>query len=238
MFRNLTKTWRKRRKARRPLPASWSRMDSQVRTVLEGMYAGESQLGSDGELHPLDGKTKISPQKGAYLFELHERLRPERSVEIGLAYGYSTLYLFAAMKNGGYGHHVAIDPFQEAWFHGVGEQQAPKVGMQERFTFVDDYAVSALSKMAAAEERAQFIYIDGDHKFDSVLMDFTCAARICDIGGHIVMDDLWMPGIRKVASFVRKNRADFVTVPSPVRNFVTFRRVTEDERPWTHYRRF
>ena len=224
-----------RRRRRAAAQRALDRMHPEVRTALEKMDAGVPQSGSDGSAHELRADTRISRNKGAFLFELHERLRPKLSVEVGFAYGYSTLYILAAMKSGGYGHHMAIDPYQSQLWHGIGLRQVTRIGMEERFTFVDDFSVSALSKMTAAGEKAELIFVEGDHKFDSVLGDFTCAARICPVDGFIVFDDLWMPAIKRVIAFVRKNRPDFVEEPTTSRGLAAFRRVGGDERGWDHF---
>ena len=69
-------------------------------------------------------------------------------------------------------------------------------------------------------------------------MDFTLAAQLLDIGGIIAFDDLWMPSIRRVMRWVRRNRPDFEEVQVPPRNLGAFRKIAEDERHWRHYERF
>jgi predicted O-methyltransferase YrrM len=83
------------------------------------MYNGELQLGSEGERHSLDGKTYISREQGMWLYNLCREAKPKTSLEIGLAYGFSTLYFLAAIRENGVGHHTSVDPFQ-GHFHGIG----------------------------------------------------------------------------------------------------------------------
>lgn len=58
------------------------------------------------------------------------------------------------------------------------------------------------------------------------------------MGGYIVLDDMWMPSIRKVVSFVRRNRSDLSEVATPVLNLAAFQKVAEDIRNWDHFKDF
>lgn len=49
-------------------------------------------------------------------------------------------------------------------------------------------------------ERFDFVFIDGRHLFDCVLVDFFYVDRLLEIGGYLALDDLWMPAVRKVKS--------------------------------------
>ena len=90
-----------------------------TRAKLESMYRTQPQRGADGAMHELHASTRISPEQGELLATFHEKLRPKVSLEVGMAYGYSTLYMADAMHRGGYGYHLAIDPFQHSAWHGI-----------------------------------------------------------------------------------------------------------------------
>jgi hypothetical protein len=82
------------------------------------------------------------------------------------------------------------------------------------------------------------IFIDGNHRFDDVLVDFTLSAELCPMGGCIVMDDMWMPSIRRAVAFIRSNRNDFEEIKTPVSNIAAFQRICADGRQWHHYVEF
>ncbi len=235
--RRFWKAYRERRALRRGPPAAWERLPPEVVERLESLHRFDPQPGFDGALHEMDGKTRLKQPKGCVLFELHEKLRPASSLEIGLAYGFSTLYFLASMKNSGEGHHSAIDPFQDRDWKGVGRMHAEHLGMGDRFTCYQELSVAALPKLAAEGKRYQLIFIDGDHRFDGAFMDFCLSAPMLDEGGCIAFDDMWMPSVRRAVSFVRTNREDFVVEEQPSR-LAVFRRVGEDKRHGTHYKRF
>jgi len=207
------------------------------RSVLVSMYNGEPQLGSEGEPHSLDGVVRISREQGMWLYNLCRETRPKATLEIGLAYGFSTAYFLAAIHDNGLGCHTAVDPFQSHW-HGIGRRQAKRFGMSDNFRFIEEKSQPALVHFADRGEIFEVIFIDGNHRFDDACVEFTLSAELCPMGGWIILDDMWMPAIRKAAAFVRSNRMDFEELKTPVSNIAVFRRIGEDIRPWYHYEEF
>jgi predicted O-methyltransferase YrrM len=204
------------------------------RQRLRSMYSGEPQPGNNG-LVELDKITRISEPQGLWIYETCRRLKPKRSLEIGLAYGFSTIYILAAIDQTGKGHHTALDPFQKDSWHGVGALQAKHLGMEPSFRMLEEFSVAALARFATQKDEFEFIYIDGNHRFDDVLVDFTLAAEVCPMGGEIILDDMWMPSIQTVASWICSNREDFRKISTPIGNIVQFKRIGKDDRKWDHF---
>jgi tetratricopeptide (TPR) repeat protein len=205
------------------------------RTLLDSMYRNEPQLGSDGQFHALDFlDARIWPEEGALLVQLYTELKPQQTVEIGLGYGFSTVFFMMAMQQSEGGHHIAIDPFQHVW-QGIGATRAAVLQMQDRFTLIEKESAVGLPLLAAGGLQAQLIFIDGNHRFDNVLVDFFLADAICSPEGIIVFDDMWMPAIQKVARFITNNRSDYRYRATNVKNAAVFSKVARDERPWNHY---
>ena len=234
--------WLERRRSRRAFgmlaDEVWSRLPENVRRLAESMYRGEPQRGSDGEMHAIEPGAGIGRDSAAYLFAVAERLRPEVSIEVGISYGFSTVFLLAALEKNGHGKLLGIDPGTDAGVQGVGATHAKTLGMENRFEWIHERSDVALPRLVAGGMRAQLMFIDGMHTFDAALCDFTLAAQLCDEDGYVLLDDMWMPALRRVASFVEKNRADFAREPAP-HNLASFRRIAPaDTRAWNHYRRF
>ncbi len=214
-----------------PLPEAF-------RLPLLSMYAGEPQLGTGGELFPIDSKTLISPEQGMWLYNLCRELKPKMTVEIGLAYGFSTIYILAALHENGGGVHFAIDPCQDA-FHDIGLSRPGKVGMSDAFRFIPQRSAPALVDLGRSGDYCEFIFIDGSHHFDDALLDFTLSAELCLSGGCIVLDDMWLPAIRKTVAFIRANRADFAEIETPISNIAAFRKIAKkDTRDSSHFVEF
>ncbi len=206
-----------------------------TRHRLDSMYRNEPQPGQDGVRHPIDRSTRISVQQGELLATFHEKIRPKVSIEVGMAYGFSTLFIADAMHEHGYGYHLAIDPFQAKVWHGIATTAVKELGFDHRVRLVDDFSVSALTRMHEQGVRADYVFIDGQHTFDAALVDFFCADRLLNIGGVVLFDDMWMPSIRKVASYVRANFPHYVEVPTPVSNVFCVMKNAEDTRRWDHF---
>lgn len=202
---------------------------------LATLYAGGPQTGVDGKPHPIDAVTRIAPEQGMLLRDLVLGQRPQFTLEIGLAYGFSSLYILDALETLGVGHHFALDPYQRSYWHGIALAHVEAAGAGDRFTFIEERAAHALPRFLELGIRPGVIFIDGDHKFDSAFVDFYFAAQLCPPGGVIVLDDMWMPAIRRVTAFIEANRHDFTREASDIDNVAIFRRTGEDARSWDHY---
>ena len=67
-----------------------SSLPEPFRSALLSMYAGDSQLGIDGQDHSIDPAIGISPAEGMWIYELCRKIKPQATLEIGLAYGIET----------------------------------------------------------------------------------------------------------------------------------------------------
>ena len=135
--------------------------------------------------------------------------------------------------------HRAIDPFEETRWSGVGLQLVRALGDNGvRFEWLSDYSIHSLSQLIKQGRLVDFVFVDGNHRFDDVIVDFYLADQITRIGGLIALDDNWMLAIQTAANFVTSNRY-YETVDQPVRNMRVFRKVGDDrERSWDHFEPF
>lgn len=208
-------------------------LSPQAQIILDEMYSAPSLEGLNGEV-AIDQVTRVDPVKGAELYRLVRESGAQKSLEVGLAYGFSTIWIMDALEEGG--SHVAIDPFQSSYWHGVGLVQARRLS-GKTFTFLEDYSIHALSDFIRAGDRFDFIFIDGNHRFDDVLVDFYLADQILNVGGIMVLDDTWMASIRTAHKFVLANRA-YQPVPQKGRTMAALRKTRDDDRDWRHFRPF
>jgi predicted O-methyltransferase YrrM len=176
--------------------------------------------------------------QGEKIANIHRSLRPALSVEIGLAYGFSTLYILDAMHEGNYGNHIAIDPVADSFWHGIGLQAVKDTGLTERFKWMMESSSDALPMLIRAKQKAQFIFIDGAHHFDYAFVDFFLSDRLLDLGGMILLDDMWMPSIQKVVSYISKNMRWYERVDIGHDNLAVFKKIDQDSRPWDDFKDF
>jgi len=232
-----------------PLPSSGlaallADLPSSCSDTLHSLYARQPQLGEHGQSHPIDATTRITPEEGLELRRLAAERQATSLLEIGLAYGFSSQYLLAALHPRG-GRLVAIDPYQSSDWHGVGRTLAQRTAAAltagspaadaVRFEWIPKPSHQACPQLEAADEHFDLIFIDGYHRFDDVLIDVTLAARLCRPGGVLVLHDLWLPSVRAVVSFLEANRSDLQRLPTPCRNLGVFQVVASDQRNWDHF---
>jgi predicted O-methyltransferase YrrM len=232
----------KRRRQPKAIEDHAAALDPRFRSPLLSMYRSEPQRGVDGQLHPIDSCTKISQSQGMWIYDLCVSVKPKVTLEIGMAYGYSTIYFLAAIAKNQIGHHTSVDPFQRSDWHGIGlvhaQALAPTKGSDSAFLLIEDRSDRVATDLARSNSTFEVIFIDGNHRFDDVLVDFYLYAPLCAIGGHIIFDDMWMSSIQTVVAFVRANRGDFVEVHTAESNICVFQRVGDDSRRWNNFRKF
>jgi predicted O-methyltransferase YrrM len=171
--------------------------------------------------------------EGEYLHELVRANGFGKTLETGLGLGLSAASVMSASR----GRHVAVDPFQ-ADYGNCGLKNLERLGLADKLEFYADYSHSVLPRLLAQRRTFEFIFIDGDHKFDGQFVDFYYAASLIEQGGFIVLHDTWMRGTSYLISYVRNNREDFAFVPQSLRNMAVFRKRGVDRRGWMHFEGF
>jgi predicted O-methyltransferase YrrM len=218
-------------------------LNEHTRTQLLSMYRAEPQLGADGQTHPIGNVAGMSPEEGMWIYNQCLAAKPMATLEIGLAFAYSTLYFLAALAKNGQGTHTAVDPLQSSVFFGVGERLA-RTSLRENaqkddaFRLIEERSDRAAIDLTRSGNKYEMIFIDGNHRFDDVLVDFYLCAPVCAVGGHVILHDMWMSSIHSAAEFIRANRSDFVWQPTEAWNLAVFKKVSEDQRDWRHFRSF
>jgi predicted O-methyltransferase YrrM len=122
-----------------------------------------------------------------------------------MAQGISTLFICQAHRDNGTGGHTAIDPFQEQWFKSIGLANIERAQLKDVLRFYQAPSDEVLPRLCAQNERFDFAFIDGNHRFDYALVDFFYIDKLLNVGGYVAFDDLWIPPVRKVASFALRN---------------------------------
>jgi predicted O-methyltransferase YrrM len=225
-----------------------------VNPVLARLYRDNVVVHRTGKQRPLCPPA-ISPAKGEYLFRLVRERRPERTLEIGFAYGVSTLFIAEALRRNGRGHHIVIDPYEHSRFDGLGLRHIEEAGLAQWITFVEEPAELYLPRLVREDVRIDFAFNDSDHLFDHVIAEFLFLARLLRVGGLLVFDDSGLPGVARACDFVATNRPDFAEVhadspPGLLQRLVgrrqqavvtdvrmrTFRKAVDgDGRDWKHF---
>ncbi len=176
-------------------------MNKIIEKIFESGYVEDRQEATY-KLSP----SSITFETGIRLYEFIRAVKPKKTLEIGMAYGISTLFICQALQDNGVGSHTAIDPFQEEIFKSIGLINIERANLKDFFQFHQAPSDQVLPQFCAQNNKFDFAFIDGSHRFDFAMVDFFYIDKLLNIEGHVVFDDLWMPGIRKVASFVLNNK--------------------------------
>jgi len=109
-----------------------------------------------------DAVTRTSIAQGA---QINQIIRQSET-------SFSTVWILDALRSRLNSLHVAIDPFEITLYGGIGLQQIKRLNAAVGFEWVAERSIHALSRLIKSEAKFDFIFIDGNHRFDDVLVDF------------------------------------------------------------------
>jgi cephalosporin hydroxylase len=133
---------------------------------------------------------------------------PQRTLEIGLAFGGSALTIASShrdLQHSPCQQHVAIDPFQSTVWDSVGRDVIEKAELADYTQIHEGFSFTVLPQLLLEKQKFDLIYIDGSHLFENVFLDFYYASKLLAQGGILIFDDSSSADIRKVLNFVDAN---------------------------------
>ena len=173
----------------------------------------------DGTVEDANGRRvplqwNISAEEGRFLQELIRAKKPSKSIEIGCAYGISSLFICEALREVGAKSHTIIDPYQLTTvteyssgdgYEGIGLLNLRRAGFEDLITFYPEPSYRCLPRLEASQETFDFAFVDGMHTFDYVFTDFFYIDKMLPVGGVIVFDDVYYPSITKLCRYILTN---------------------------------
>jgi len=149
----------------------------------------------------------FDPEEGESLQELVQEEDPQTVIEIGLGYGFAALNVFAAKNLSKESNFrlITIDPNQDSRFSNVGLQLLREVNALKYVKFHKDPSEFVLPDLIKTEQEADFAIVDGNHRFEHVVVDLFFLGRILKLGSLIFIDDIQLTGIKKAVLFFMKN---------------------------------
>ncbi len=179
--------------------------------TLEDLYNTREAIGRSGQPFQLtSGLSTINNLLTIRRIMLD--IRPQRTLEVGMACGGSTLTIAATLRDlqsAPCQQHIAIDGFQRSGFDDVGRLKLEEARLSEYVQVREQLSSIALPQLVDEGLKFQLIYIDGSHRFEDVFCDFYFARSLADVGGYVLFDDSSDVEVAKVVRFVRTNLADF-----------------------------
>ena len=161
--------------------------------VLQEILQSGKVRSRSGELFDL-GFVHISQRQGELLQQLIFETRPEVSLEVGLAFGISALFISEAIRAVNGTRHIVIDPFQSD-FKNVGLNNLYNAGFEDLVEFHESPSCTVLPKLEREGTRIDFAFLDGAHSFEGVFVDIFYTDRILRVGGILAIDDTHFPAV-------------------------------------------
>lgn len=141
----------------------------------------------------------VDPEEGRFIQRVIEHVRPATCLELGMAYGISTLFICEALERlNTPARHIVVDPFQHDDWHGIGLRHVRECGYDRFVEFHEDRSEYVLPRLAAEGRTIDVALVDGWHTFDQALVEFYYINRILRVGGIVIFDDADWPGIERV----------------------------------------
>ena len=195
---------------------------------------------SDGSVHQIF-PVAATPIEGEELRDWVVRERATRTIEIGLGYGISALFICDGLLAVGEdaAHHVMIDPYQNTRFAGLGLQLLDEAEVTPLIEHYEEESQIVLPRLVSAGEQFDLAFVDGNHRFDWLFVDLFFLGRLVHPGGVIFLDDYQLPSVKRAASFFVINVGWTVVSISEVdhlHHWAVLRTSAEPEdRPFDHF---
>lgn len=176
----------------------------------------------------------VSRSEGTFIHQWIRQYQLNTTLEVGLAYGASAACILSAHD----GRHTCMDPFQQKAYQNIGLENLQTLGYQDRILFYEDFSHNVLPKLHAEKRKYDFIFIDGSHDFDSMLVDFYYANLVLSQNGYVLFHDSWMRSTQLVASYIRRNRPNYKQIPGVGLNLILFQKAGERHAAWDDFYEF
>ncbi len=215
-----------------------------VRLVLERLVRdGEVVARSDASVHRIfpvaTSPTEAEALRGRVIAE-----RAARTIEIGLGYGISSLFICEGLLTNGdeKARHVVVDPYQSTRFKDCGLQLLEEAGVAELVEHHAEESQLALPRFVTEGRGFELAFVDGSHLFDRVFLDLVYLERLVRRGGVIFVDDYQAPSIARAVSFCVTNLEwvlEEVSPPDPHHQWAVLRTPrTPPSRSFPHFIEF
>ena len=184
-----------------------------LRKRLDSLFASGKIPGENGlnEIFPVG----LTAERGRVLKEVCAAVNAQRTLEIGMGWGVSTLCILEALLTNGAEPiaHVAVDPFQKAIFHNAARMMLGELELEERVEFYGEMSLLGLTRLLRQGRRFDFAFIDGDHRFDACFTDFCLVHHLLLPGGVVLFDDTWLDAVHLTARYAITNLGYTELVP-------------------------
>jgi predicted O-methyltransferase YrrM len=173
---------------------------------IDETYSRGSVLGDDGNLHEI-GLISVNRYRGNFIADLVRSERPHATLEVGMAWGLSTLFILQALAESGdeFRPHVVIDPRQSATYSNAANRSLRDLGIADLVEFHEEPSELALPQLVREKRQFDLAFIDGSHQFDHVFIDLRFVHRLLRAGGLVIFDDSNWSAVHLACRFAESN---------------------------------
>lgn len=169
--------------------------------ILAGLYTQNHLYCPAGHAHALF-PAAVSPDEAHTLYRLACAVGPATTLEIGLGIGFSALAILQAHAERGAGRHITMDPFQGSRCCGLGVENIRRAGFGQFHQAYGESSHITLPLLCGMRTRAKLAFIDGNHRFEFVFLDFFYADLLLEDNGYLVLHDALMTSVRKFLAYL------------------------------------
>ncbi|SRR6266545_7394253 len=212
-----------------------------TRDVLERLLReGTAVAQSDGTVHSLF-PVAVNAAQGEALREWVGREGANRTIEVGLGYGISALFICEGLLANGdaTARHVVLDPHQATRFANCGLQFLDEAGLTELVEYHAEESQIVLPRFLSEGRSFELAFVDGNHLFDGVFLDLIYLGRLVRAEGIVFVDDYQLPAVARAASFCLTNLGwtlEEVSADDDLHQWAVLRTSRiPDERPFDYY---
>lgn len=171
--------------------------------ILDRILTSASVTDEEGKSYPIHSHT--SPAQLKFLDEIITTKNFSKGLEIGLAYGISTLQILESLSKVTHDFsHVVMDPYQQEW-NNIGKLNIVRSGFEKNVRFFELPSDQVLPQLVNESQPFDFVYIDSTKVFELLIVDVHYITKLLEIGGVLVLDDCDYPGIRLLSRFLCKH---------------------------------
>jgi predicted O-methyltransferase YrrM len=184
-----------------------------VRAVRERLTAAGTVVANADGASPDLFPVAIGPEEGRALRDWVRNEGAVRTLETGLGFAISTLFIIEGLLANGRGvRHVAADPYQfvglpmhATTYVGLGLQILEEAGVRDLVEFYPEESQIVLPRLLTEGREFDLAFIDGNHRFEGVFLDLIYSGRLLKEGGIVFVDDVQLRAVQRAIGFCTAN---------------------------------
>lgn len=214
----------------------WECEELQPNPIIQKIYKSGEVILIDGTIKKIS--SAVSPGEGYILYDTIKVNKYKDVLEVGCAYGMSSLYMGQALQENKAGCLTSIDPFQMTQWSGIGVNNIKSAGLSRRHKLIQEPSYSAMPRLLSDGKRYDMIFIDGMHLFDYTLVDVFYATLLLRDGGCLIIDDILHAGVQKCIKYIDTNYPHLHRMRDIPSKTIALYTCHKDTRQWDFHRNF